>query len=322
MYGETPEARGQAFGTMISPKVGAMALGGIGSAVEKAAPAIYRSALGRGLETVTENPKTGESKVPGVSVEQLQNRVVSQGIDKGLIASRAGAKGSRLNTKAYKAEIDRRISDIETQQLGPGNVVSRDAVANYVDPTQMPDLNTVNRAQDTATAMAVKDKFVADRTPQMPASESQAVKVATDKSLGERAFQGISGPAEKGELRLRTGLMNELESLDPGLEGVNQNTQTSIFLTRAILKAAKSTNTWKQATSTPNLITSGLGYATLGYKGAIILPILRQIIDRPDVKSALAIAIDRMAKFKADQGISSQPLNPALYGQGEQDRQP
>jgi hypothetical protein len=271
------------------------------------------------LETVTENSRTGESKVAGVSPEVLQQRVVDQGMQLGARATRPGARTvSKINTPQFKAAVDQRIAELDAQ----GKTIDSADIASRVDPSQMPDLNTADVAQNTKTVKGVRDKFLASQPVQMKPSEVQAFKVATDKSLGERAFQRISGPAESAELRLRTGAMEELENLLPDLKGLNQDTQTSIYLSRALLKAAKSTSTWRQATSLPNALTALGGFAVGGYKGAIVLPILKQIIDRPDVKSALAIAIDRMAKFKANQGISSQPLNPALYGQGEQDRQP
>lgn len=127
----------------------------------------------------------------------------------------------------------------------------------------------------------------------IPASEAQAVKSGTYRSLKDKAYGELKGAEIEAQKALARGIREELVSAFPEIGSLSAREAASMGLSTALEHAVRrGANHQLFGIGTPLAVGAAADVTGSGAMAAV-LGGLRGIIDNPQVKSRLAIAIKR-----------------------------
>lgn len=313
--GEPARGLGNAVG-LLAP-FGASAIAkpigkGIGKLVAPAED-IYQSAL---------KPSTTLS-------EAKRESVLKTGMQERIPITKKGLGRTQQMIEDLKGKIEEKIAAY--QEANPDAQISPVAVASRADQAKSA-FNTVTREQDLSQIQNIKNRFLNDRSVEMPdpnappsvpgesflpggkkppatireevplsLTEAQRIKQNTYKQLGERAYGERKGPGPEAEKAIARGLKEELETFLPEIKQMNAKEGALIQFEKVLRRAvAREGNHQVFGIGTP--AAGGLGYALGGKWLAAPAAALKYFIDKPSVKSHLAILMNRVRQIREGQG--------------------
>jgi hypothetical protein len=245
----------------------------LSAASDRVAPAMYQSALKPPVTAALE-------KTAGMVSSGLENKVPisASGIEK------IGSLIDNLNQK---------VTDTIASQ--PGKTINKFAVTSRLADTADTLSKQVNPSKDLSTVAKAGNEFLQTQPGAIPAADAQAVKVGTYKQIA--AKYGQMGVAQvEAEKALARGIKEELANAFPELNQLNSAESKLLDLQPALERAvSRSGNHQLVGIGTP-IAGGAAGIATGSAPVAAAVAAMKAIVDNPNVKSHLAIAIYTASK--------------------------
>jgi hypothetical protein len=249
--------------------------------------------------------------------------MVQTGLNEGIPVSKAGAEklGSLIDDLNDKvtAEI----------QARPGRTIDPNAVATRADQIKPTFANQVNSSEDLAAVEGSKQQFLSEQgakpavpagqpqstgvldaqgkpimrpgTPAQPATpaqpmsaeDAQAMKRGTYQNLGGKAYGELKTASVEAQKALARGLKEELENAFPELHNLNAELSRAYDLQPVLEKAIqREANHQLGGIGTP-LVAGGIKAATGSNALSAIGTAIKAVVDNPNVKSRLAISLNK-----------------------------
>jgi hypothetical protein len=293
---------GQVIGAVESGRIAAP----IARAAIKAAPAGVGRAvlLGKTPEAAYES-----AMKPSTTLSQADRAaMVKTGLENSIPVSKGGLEKiggmiDDLNDK-IKAEIaadpTRPVSTVRAVR-NLDNVRAR--FANQVTP--QPDLNEISQVQSNFLKNPKVAPQGAGPSPgSLPAADAQAMKSGTYRALGDKAYGELKGANIEAQKALARGLKDEIATQFPEISGLNAAESKLLDLQPVLEKAVnRISNHQIVGIGTPiagAATTAVTGSTTLGKVGMVV----KAVLDNPNVKSRLAIAVSKGGKIPYSQALA------------------
>lgn len=236
---------------------------------------IYQSAL---------KPSTtlGREKIGNIVNTGLENAipVSSEGVDKlsGLINDLSDKVKSQIQSGSKQ-----------------GATIDPQAVATRADQLRARFQNQVAPNADLEAISATKKEFLANNPNPIAADAAQTMKQGTYQQLKARAYGEQGSATVEAQKALARGIKEELETQFPEIKGLNAREGQLIGLDKALDRAvSRIDNHQLFGIGTP--IAAGAGAVIGGAPGAAAAGILKFMLDKPEFKSKLAIALNHGGK--------------------------
>jgi hypothetical protein len=260
----------------------------------------------RGIKAIAPKPETlyqsalkPSTRIPAPKIDQI----VQTGLEQGVPVSHTGIEKltdlvDDLNDK-IKAEI----------QAQPDRPVSSGKVLQRLNPVVDKFSTQVNPAADLNSIYESGKEFAESQPGDIPAAQAQALKQGTYQQLKGRSYGELKSATIESQKALARGLKEELNNAFPELANLNASESKLLNLQPVLEKAV-------QRVGNHNLIgisgpiAAGATEALTGSPGiATSAGILKTILDNPNVKSNLAIALYRAARNPGELSTVSQRLD-------------
>jgi hypothetical protein len=291
--------------------------GGYGASLLQGA---VRGAISRGLLLGRTPTGAYESALKPSTTMSPGDRaaVVNTGLQEGIPVS----KGGMEKLSALIDDLNSRISDVINRH--PEVEIDPSAVATRVAGTRARAASQVNPESDVAAIDAAKAEFLRKHTAEapytqiefrpvdggpvgavpvgsgvsktvepIPAPAAQAEKVGTYRALGDKAYGELQSASVEAQKALARGLKEELAQAFPEIGPMNAREGRALDL-QDVLERAVARNANHQLIGIGTPVTAGAAKALTGSnKAAAVAGTLKAVLDSPEVKSRLAIALVR-----------------------------
>lgn len=273
-----------AAATMARPSI----VSDVASAVRPAASRV--ALLGRTPEEAYQS-----ALKPSTTLSDAERAAVTNtGLQEGIPVSKEGL--TKLNeaigkvNDAIKAEIQNNPSaPINPAQAVKNLAATRAKFANQVNPNA--DVAAINSAGNEFLDQFRSQPGGAVRN--MTAEEAQSMKQGTYRVLGEKAYGEMGSATVEAQKALARGLKEEIAKQFPEISQLNARDSKLLDLQPVLERAvAREANHQLIGIGTP--IATGAAKAVTGSSSvAAVAGLLKAVLDRPTVKSQLAIALTR-----------------------------
>jgi hypothetical protein len=191
------------------------------------------------------------------------------------------------------------LSDKVTQQIQsakPGATVNAKNVASRLTDTAKRFSKQVNPSSDLAAIADSGKEFLDTQPANIPVADAQAIKQGTYTQLKGKAYGELKGATIEAQKSLARGIKEELETQFPEIKGLNAQQAKLIDLDGVLERAVRRIDNHQLfGLGTP--AAAAAGYAATGTPaGAMASGIIKMVLDQPEVKSKLAIALNRVGK--------------------------
>lgn len=233
-----------------------------------------------------------------LSSGQVKN-LVNTGIEARIPVS---AEGVTKLTNLIQDYSDKVKAEIQSGTKS-GATIDPQAVAQRADAVKSQFATQVNPGADIAAIDAAKQEFLKNNPNPIPAAEAQALKQGTYTQLKGK-YGELSSASTEAQKALARGIKEELENQFPEIKGLNASQAKLIGLDSALERAVRRIDNHQLfGIGTP--IAAGAGAAVGGAPGAAAAGILKYVLDQPEFKSKLAIALNHA-------GGTGIPINAAM----------
>jgi hypothetical protein len=214
-------------------------------------------------------------------------RAIGTGLEAGIPVSKGGAEKLSALIEDVNDAIANEIGS------GKGRTINARAVASRVPEVADRFANQVNPEADLAAISASRKEFLRNAPDEIPAADAQAMKQGTYQQLKDKAYGEMQSATKETQKALARGIKEELNTQFPELAGLNKRDSNFYNLDGMIEKAvAREGNHQLGGISTP-LAAAGAKAVTNSNKVAAVTSALKAILDNPNIKSRLAIALSR-----------------------------
>jgi len=255
----------------------------VASKVGQTAERMYQSAL---------KPPPGSAGQPAAAI----NKVVKTGVREGIPVSAEGLETVKDRIAGLNTGIQSVIDDLAQR----GVTVDPAEVAKRVEQVR-PQFKTVNSTDHMAALDKVKQQFLSENPKPIPANEAQAMKQKTYKDLRDQ-YGKLGTSDTEGQKALARGIKEELASQFPELTALNARESEFIGLDRVLERAVKRVGNRDLVPLASN------GWLTM----------VKKLVEDPEVKSRLAIALDRASKVKSPTLPAAAPRTGSIFSRIEQ----
>jgi hypothetical protein len=247
---------------------------------------------------------------PSTTLEPAERAAILQtGLEKGIPVSEAGA------TKIASSLADLQNQVKATIARNPNAPISTQAVASRLNPVMQRAAQQVNPMGDLGTISDVGQEFTGTHPGQIPATQAQAIKTGTYQALGEKSFGELKGASIEAQKALARGLKEELENQFPELKNLNAQQKQLFDLAIPINRALGRINN-RELLGIGTPIAGGAAEAVTGNAHVgMAAAIMKQIFEHPEVKSRLAIALNRSGLSLKAANARVAEFSSALSGQ-------
>lgn len=237
----------------------------------KTPQAAYQSAL---------KPSTTLSEAEKANVVQTgldyKIPVTSKGLDK------LGALIDDVNSK-IKAVVD----------SAPNRPINKFAVASRLQDTANKFKTQVSPTADMNAISDVGNDFLDTAPNPIPAAQAQAMKQGTYRALGDKAYGELKGASIEAQKSLARGLKEELAAQFPELKNLNAADSRLLDLQPVLERAVNRIGNHQLiGIGTPIAAGAVKAVTTSGKLGAVA-GIMKAVLDNPNIKSRLAIALNK-----------------------------
>ena len=295
---------GQALGAVESGRIAAPVTKAL---VTKAVPAsVGRSLLlGRTPEAAYETAL----KIPPKAMSQAErDAAVQTGLQNAIPVSKAGLEkiGNLIDDLNQKIEAQIQSDPNRAVSTVPA-VRNLDSVrarfANQVTP--QPDLAEIQQAQTNfLNNPKIKPQGAGPSPGSLPAAEAQMMKQGTYRALGDKAYGELKGANIEAQKALARGLKDEIAAQFPAINNLNAAESKLLDLQpeleRAVNRIANHQLIGIGTPVTGAATAAVTGSPALGKVGMV----LKAVLDHPNVKSRLAIALSKGAKIPYPQALA------------------
>lgn len=179
----------------------------------------------------------------------------------------------------------------------------RSRFANQVTP--QPDMAEINQVESNfLNNPKVAPQGVGPSPGSMPASSAQAMKSGTYTALGDKAYGELKGSNIEAQKALARGLKDEIAVQFPEIGGLNAAESKLLDLQPALERAvSRISNHQVIGIGTPvagAAASAVTGSTTIGK----VAMVAKAILDNPNVKSRLAIAVSKGGKIPYSQALA------------------
>lgn len=229
-------------------------------------------------------------------------------------------------------------------KANPGRTIDPNAVATRADAAKAKFSQQVNAQGDLNAIEASKQQFLREQgapndangnvtgpAPPMSAADAQAMKSGTYRVLkGKYGEQGSA--AVEAQKDLARGLKEEIATQFPEINDIN-GAQSALLDLQPVLERAVNRISNHQAIGIGTPIAGAAAKAVTG-SGAvgIVTGVMKAVLDNPELKSRLAIAVSKGGKIPYSQALSrvnayatslgSAALGSQAYSSGDNPNQP
>lgn len=295
-YGKAGEAVGSNVGMVAAPALAGAALGPVVAGAGKVArrlvaspEELYQSAL---------KPSTTFSEAKKASI-------LRTGMQEGIPVTKRGLAKTSEMIDDLRTAIDEKIRSF--QEANPeASILPEQAAARVETPGGIRSkYESVRKAQNQAAIDEAKAAFLESYPEPLNLMQAQEIKKATYQDIGERSYEKRTGPGVATEKEIARGLKEELEQFIPELKTINAREgallQFQKTLNRAINRE-KNHQWFGIGTPIAGAAGTALGGALGGMHGAAIggtaTTLLKYFLDKPSVKSSLAILMNRVRQVQ------------------------
>lgn len=235
---------------------------------------------------------------------------LATGLSEAIPVSEGGIRKIAKNLKDIRDSVNQKIAAARGVTIDPQEVAKR------LDATQLQFGNQALPKQDLAAIdaaraqwldrYAIKDPVTGAVTGynQIPVEEAQKLKTGT-YAVNSKKYGELSAASMEAEKALARGIKEELENVIPELKGLNARSGVLIELDKQLVKAVRRRGNWE--IFGPGIYGSlggiGVGMASGSAEAGAVTGAILTLLRDPNVKSRLAIAIDRARK-----------VNPGKWG--------
>lgn len=188
------------------------------------------------------------------------------------------------------------IDDINSQIAGkikfnPNVPINKFKVASRLGQTAQKFSTQVSPSSDLSAISDVGNDFLNTAPNPIPAVEAQAMKQGTYRALGDKAYGELKGASVEAQKSLARGLKDELAQQFPELKELNARDGRLLDLQDSLERAVgRIGNHQLIGVGTP--IAAGAVKAVSGSgKLGAVAGVMKAVLDNPNVKSHLAIAL-------------------------------
>lgn len=261
---------------LLAPELAAkVPIPSVAKIAQPAAERLYQSAL----------------KPPVVKGAQAAKEVVQTGLAHGIPVSEAGA----TKLSGLIDDLNGKIKDTIDAGAQQGATIDPNAVAQRVDATRSKFARQVNPDADLAAIDKAKDEFLSGPgAGPIPADMAQDLKTGTYQQI-RKSYGKLSGAQVEAQKALARGIKEELATTFPEIAAMNDTDSKLLRLQPTLDRAvARVSNHDMLGLGTP--VVAGVGAAVAGGPGAAVGALLKHVLDNPEMKSQLALAISAGAK--------------------------
>lgn len=192
------------------------------------------------------------------------------------------------------------LSDKVKQQIQTGSnagaTIDPQAVATRADQIKSKFATQVNPNSDLSAIDAARQEFLNNNPSPIPAADAQAMKQGTYTQLKGKAYGELQSATIEAQKALARGIKEELEQQFPEIKSINAQQGRLIGLDGALDRAVNRINNHQLlGLGTPAAAAAG-GVMTGTPMGAAAAAAMKMILDNPEVKSKLAIALNQSSK--------------------------
>lgn len=294
---------------------GALTEAALNAALPKVVPAAARvigkggslaAELGQGAANTLAERLYESALKPGPRTNTLPevSRMVKTGLREGV--SLSGRGGRKLNRTV--GELNNEIKAVIDAGNAAGVTISPAKAAQAVNAVAAKFKMQATPRSDLAAIGGAKKEFLTEhsrpiRLPSgqtirqeipIPASKAQAIKQGTYQRLGEKAYGEVGTARVEAEKGIARGLKDELAQAFPEIKDLNLREGDLLDL-KPELEAALNRGRNRELFGIGTPIFGGaVGTATSSAPAGFAAGALRSLLDRPGVKSRLAIALSRI----------------------------
>lgn len=219
------------------------------------------------------------------------DKILEAGLGEGIPVSEKGLERLGTLVNDLNAKIAQEISS------RPGSV-NKFSVASRLKGPANKFAEQVNPLDDLDAIAASGNEFLGTQPGQIPATQAQALKVGTYRSLGSKSYGEVKGASIEAQKALARGLREEISKLFPEVEGLNLREGGLLSLEPELIKAVnRISNQQLVGIGTP-IAGGAAGVVTGSGKVGAGVAFFKGILDQPGMKSRIAITISRGAKGK------------------------
>jgi hypothetical protein len=275
-----------------------------------------RSTVGRALLLGKTPEGAYESALkPSTTLSQAErDAAVRTGIDNELPVSKAGVQKLYDLVDDYNQKIAGEINSDPTRPIDPNKVATR------ADLAKAKFSNQVNAGGDLSAIEASRQQFLqeqgatpSDPAPPMGAAKAQAMKQGTYQVLkGKFGEQGSA--SVEAQKALARGLKEEIANQFPEISNLNAS-ESRLLNLQPILERAVGRVSNHQLIGIGTPVAGAAAKAVTG-SGAlgVVTGVLKAVLDNPEMKSKLAIAVSKGAKIPIGQAAARVQAYSAALG--------
>ena len=253
----------------------------------QAANAVDRSLLlGRSPQEAYQSALKPSITKGNVKIQQA----VNTGLNSEIPVSKAGVE-------KLQSLIDNTNDSIaDTIAAGPAKTVNKFKVASRLSDTAEQFSNQVTPAEDLRAISKTGNEFLRDQPAEIPAAAAQKMKQGTYRQLGSKAYGELKASQIESQKALARGLKEELAEQFPELKELNAKDSEFYNLQGMLEKAVdRVSNHDTIGIGTP--VAVGAAKTLTGSASvAAVVGLVKAIVDNPNVKSRLAIAVNKASK--------------------------
>lgn len=288
---------GQAFGTVALGEAG----GAVRAALPKASTVVGRAALlGKTPEAAYES-----ALKPSTTLSQAERAgVIKTGLEQGIPISKGGLEKLGGQIEAVNDAIKGEIAKDPNRPIDPNKVATR------ADEARAKFAQQVNAGGDLQAIEDSKRQFlneqgakIGGQAPPMNAADAQVMKQGTYRVLkGKFGEQGSA--SVEAQKALARGLKEEIAEQFPEIKGLNADLSKMLDL-EPILERAVSRISNHQAIGIGTPVAGVAAEALTKSSGVgIVASVIKGVIDNPNVKSRIAIAVSKSSKIPISQAMA------------------
>lgn len=214
-------------------------------------------------------------------------RMVNTGLAEGIPVSPAGVEKLR----SLIDDVNDKIA--ATIQSNPNHPIDTAAVAQRAEDAKAGFANQVNPTADLQAIEDSKTEFQRNNPIAMTAENAQSMKQGTYQQIGAKAYGEMKTASVEAQKSLARGLKEELANAFPELNDLNAQ-DSKLYDLQPVLQKAIQREANHQLGGIGTPITAGAAKAVTGSNtAAAIAGVMKAIVDNPNVKSRLAIALSK-----------------------------
>lgn len=264
----------------------------VGAALGTAGKAIANSGVPKKLYQSALKPTWSMAKKDGLAMLEtgLKNEipVSSEGLDM---------------VQQKIADLQKQITDGVQAHAIAGRAVDSSKVLASLDDLENFYRNTAAPQKSLDTLTGIRNEFQQFHGQQVPIEKAQQIKINTYQEL-KQSYGDMMSARVEGLKAVTRGLKEQIESVFPEIKGLNAEQSKLLDLDGALARAVfRSQN--QQVMGIGPTVATAAGHTVMGAPGAAVGFAGKLLLDNPELKSKLAIALTKA-------GAGSQATAPII----------